>query len=180
MFGILVYIWRWMFWHFGCFEPWTFCLWMFCTHSGWMNAGSSSTIPQIHLDKFSNCTGYNNTLYQVGTQAGTIPFQTIAPRNTRQTISLMLHFFYEFKTSPASFLEVWAIRIHRPCYSISEFLFYIGKKFYSDKLIFGMLVKSISSRCHCQPAQSDIYKCNKKRFLDGHIRAHGSAFLCSR
>ena len=26
--------------------------------------------------------------------------------------------------------------------------------------------------------QSDIYKCNNKRFLDGHIRAHGSAFVC--
>ena len=26
--------------------------------------------------------------------------------------------------------------------------------------------------------QSDIYKCNNKRFLDGHIRAHGYTFVC--
>ena len=28
--------------------------------------------------------------------------------------------------------------------------------------------------------QSDVYKCNKKRFLYGHFRAHGSTFVCLR
>ena len=36
---------------------------------------------------------------------------------------------------------------------------------------------NVSLIVHCFD-QSDIYKCNNKRFLDGHIRAHGYTFVC--
>ena len=32
--------------------------------------------------------------------------------------------------------------------------------------------------CIVSSVQSDIYKCNTKRYLDSHIRAHESASLC--
>ena len=51
-------------------------------------------------------------------------------------------------------------------YGINDLYLYRSRFYVPDILVLVVLY------------QSDIYKCNNKGFLDGHIRAHESAFVC--